>query len=73
MANSFEVGKSYSCRSLCNADCIWTFVVNKRTPKSITVQHRAETITRRVAIDSDGREYILPFGSYSMAPVLRAK
>lgn len=71
MAN-FEVGKEYYCSSACDHNCIWTFTVISRTDKSVRVQEPGEKpVTRRIK-SYDGVEFIRPFGSYSMAPILRA-
>jgi hypothetical protein len=34
----FEVGKTYSCRSACDYECVWNYEVVKRTDKSITIK-----------------------------------
>lgn len=33
----FEIGKTYSMRSICNQDCVWTYTVTARTAKTITI------------------------------------
>ena len=77
MANSikfFEVGKSYSMRSACDHDCVWTYKVIKRTKSTITLKSdRGELLRCRVKVsDILGAECCHPLGRYSMSPILRA-
>lgn len=76
---SFEIGKTYATRSLCDWDCIYRFIVTARSAKSVTIQSvggpdrkpYGET-TRRKLFESDGAEWVYPQGQYSMAPIIRA-
>lgn len=70
----FKPGTSYSCRSLTDHNCIWTFSISARTEKTVTLVDDTGFVMgrRAVKVDEDGDEYLLPIGSYSMAPVLRA-
>lgn len=68
---TFEVGGSYSARSACDHNTVWTFRVIKRTAKFVTIQHRDEVLRVGVKVDDQG-EWALPFGSFSMAPVIHA-
>lgn len=69
----FEEGAEYSARSFGDYDCVWTFLVLKRTAKFITISEASSDEILRVGVktDKDG-EWALPFGSYSLAPVIRA-
>jgi hypothetical protein len=67
----FEVGKTYSCRSICDYDCIFSFEVIARTEKTVTIKSAGRTVRRKVRL-SDGVECIDPHGRYSMSPVLFA-
>jgi hypothetical protein len=67
----FEVGKTYSTRSICDSECIFSFEVLKRTAKQITLKHHNEVFKRGVYI-YDGAEHCKPFGSYSMCPIIEA-
>jgi hypothetical protein len=67
----FEAGKTYSTRSVCDHDCIISVTIEKRTAKTVTATVRGEQKTFRVA-EYDGAEFIKPWGSYSMAPIVRA-
>lgn len=63
----FEAGKTYTTRSICGHDCIISVTITKRTAKTVTANGK----TFRVG-EYDGAEFIKPWGSYSMAPMIRA-
>lgn len=67
----FESGKTYTTRSICDHDCIIAVTIEKRTEKTITTTVRGERKTFRIGLH-DGVEFIKPWGSYSMAPMIRA-
>lgn len=69
MTMKFEAGNTYSTRSICNHDTVISITVISRTPKTIKT---ACGKTLRVA-EYDGYETVKPLGSYSMAPIIRAK
>lgn len=72
-AKTFKVGNTYSCRSVCDHDCIWTFTVQSRTTKFVTLLEAGTDDVRRVGVKVwRDAESCLPFGSFSMAPSLRA-
>lgn len=68
---TFEAGKIYATRSICDSECIFSFRVLKRTPKSVTVVVHGNTVRRGLTIQ-DGVEEFSPFGKYSMSPVIKA-
>lgn len=72
----FEIGKTYSMRSACDHNCIWTFTVAKRTACTVTLVDVDTNKTRNCRISkiysNNNSEAVLPLGNYSMAPVLRA-
>ena len=71
----FEVGKTYSMRSLGDHECVWTYTVTARTAQTITISDGKETKRCRVSKSISeyyGREFIYPLGQYSMAPSLEA-
>lgn len=71
----FEIGKTYSTRSICDHECVWNFTVVKRTASTITITDGKETKTCRIVknlSEYDGRETVRPLGNYSMCPLLRA-
>lgn len=72
MAKQFQIGTTYSTRSICDYDCIFRFTAIKRTAKTVTFQYHDRQLTRRVRLTDDGVEMVNPLGSYSMAPVISA-
>ena len=71
----FEIGKTYSMKSACDHNCIWTYTVTERTEKTVTLTDGKTTIKRRIIkglSEMNQTECVLPLGNYSMAPVLRA-
>lgn len=67
---TFQVGATYDTG---NADYVWTFTVVARTAKFITIRQHGDIEDRRVGVKVHaGREYALPLGSYSLAPVISA-
>ena len=68
---AFEVGKAYSTQSICDHNCVWTFVIIRRTGKTVSYRIDGEIVSRRVS-EFNGAEGFRPFGSYSMAPIVRA-
>ncbi len=68
---TFETGKTYTCTSVCDHECVWTFEVERRTAKSIWIRINGKLERRAVKV-WDGVEFFKPFGSYSMAPIVRA-
>ena len=72
----FEVNSVYEMRYIGDSDLRVEYIVIKRTAKTITFDRfkhpLLERFSRRVRLDSEGREYIVD-GSYSMAPSISAK
>ena len=72
-SNSFIVGETYSCRSACNYDTVYSWTVVRRTEKSIWIKDKFESEPSRVKIQkNDDGESAFPDGRYSMCPVIRA-
>lgn len=72
---TFEVGKTYSCKSACDQNCIWSYIVTARTAKTVTLSDGNKTIKCRIIAKlSEYRdaESVYPLGQYSMAPILSA-
>lgn len=71
----FEVGKSYSVRSICDHDCVWTYTVTNRTAATITIADGKEVkkcrINKKISEYRDS-ESVYPIGNYSMCPILSA-
>ena len=69
----FETGKTYTTRSACDYECIFEMKVLSRTEKSlkVLVDGKEKRVKVRVGFDQVD-EYVLPYGSYSMAPCFTA-
>jgi hypothetical protein len=68
----FEVGKTYSTRSICDHDCIYRMLVLSRTAKTIRVQvNGRDAQTLRPSIYRDA-EQVKPNGTYSMCLIIDA-
>lgn len=72
MTTTFEIGQTYSTRSLCDYDCIFTFKVIARTAKQVTLESNAWGVKKRGIKIYDGVETCSPLGTYSMSPTIRA-
>jgi hypothetical protein len=70
-AIKFQVGKTYSTRSTCDSECVFSFTILGRTAKTITTQVHDKTVRRGLSL-WDGVEEFKPFGTYSMCAVIRA-
>ena len=68
--NTFEIGKEYFSRSICNYDCIFTIKITGRTAKTVSYEYMGDSRRSKIRVDDSG-EYIQP-DRYSMAPVFRA-
>lgn len=68
----FEVGDELTARSAGDYDCVWRFTVTKRTARFITLEQDSGETMRVGVREHDGEEWASPFGSYSLAPVVRA-
>lgn len=72
-ARKFIVGRTYQCRSICDYECIYSFVVVARTDKTVSLKNSDGKVTRRkVRSYYDNSEACDPHGRYSMSPVLTA-
>lgn len=71
----FEIGAIYSMRSICDHNCVWTYIVKARTTCTITVTDGKEEKKLRInkkTSEYRGAETVYPLGQYSMAPSLTA-
>ena len=71
----FEIGATYSMRSACDHDCVWTYTVTARTAQTITITDGKDV--KKCRINKRASEYckaetVYPLGQYSMAPSLSA-
>lgn len=71
----FEIGSTYSMRSIMNHECVWRYTVTGRTAQTVTVTDGKETkrlrISHKYSTYRDA-ETVFPLGQYSMAPMLTA-
>lgn len=74
---TFKVGETYACRSICNHECIFSAKVIRRTAKTVTFEDEGRGIyTRRInqyLTVRNGNETVFPYGQYSMAPIFSAE
>ena len=68
---AFEVGATYSTRSVCDHDCVFSFTILKRSPKSVWVDVDGKVVRRAIEV-WQGTETFYPFGKYSMAAIISA-
>ena len=71
----FEIGQTYTMRSICNHEAIWSYTVTARTAQTITLTDGKETKRCRIskaATQYRDAETVYPLGQYSMAPSLTA-
>jgi hypothetical protein len=69
---TFEIGKKYYARSLCDHNCIFTVEVLARTAQTIKARVDGRDFkTLRIAVRG-GAERVRPHGSYSMACTIDA-
>lgn len=71
----FEIGSTYSMRSVCDHNCIWGYTVTERTAQTITVTDGKEIKKLRISKKYSqyrNAETVFPLGHYSMAPMLTA-
>lgn len=72
----FEIGKTYTTRSICDTNCIVSITVTARSACMITtVDEHGEV--QRLRISKKLSEYrnaetVYPWGQYSMAPMISA-
>ena len=72
-AHKFEIGQTYSTRSACDYEAVFSYRVIARTAKTVTLENRHGHVSRRgITTDGYGCEYCRPQGRYSMAPVITA-
>lgn len=67
----FKVGQTYSTRSICDHDCIFSFTITKRTAKTVSFLKDGREVRKGLGI-YDGKEQFSPHGSYSMSAVISA-
>jgi hypothetical protein len=72
MTTKFQVGRTYSTRSICDYDTIYRVTILSRTEKTVTIaDYNGKPVRRGISL-WDGVESIKPFGNYSMCAIIRA-
>lgn len=71
MTTKFNIGQTYSTRSIADYDTIHSFTILGRTDKTVRVVVDGKPATRRLSV-YEGVEQFKPFGSYSMCAIIRA-
>jgi hypothetical protein len=69
---TFNVNQTYSVKSICDSECVFSYTVIKRTAKRITIKDKFNRIEKRGISIINGQEICYPEGKYSMCPVIRA-
>ncbi len=73
----FEIGKTYSTRSICNNECVIAYTITGRTAATVTAtNNKGETARFRISkkhSEYRNAETFLPWGAYSMAPMISAE
>lgn len=73
----FEIGKTYSTRSICDNNCVIAYKIIARTAATVTaVNERGEAskfrINKKIS-EYRKAETFLPWGNYSMCPHITAE
>jgi hypothetical protein len=71
MTTQFQVGRTYSTRSICDHDTIFSFEILGRTAKTVIVKVCGKDVKRGIRV-YDGCEQFKPFSTYSMCAIIRA-
>jgi hypothetical protein len=69
---AFKVGETYSTRSACDHDCIFSYEVISRTAQFVTLKGSGDRVRRCKVRHWDNVEVCDPEGRYSMSPVVKA-
>lgn len=72
MTTQFQVGKTYSTRSICDHNCIHSFNILARAAKMVTVEVSGKIVKRGLSIYDDCEQFS-PYGSYSMSAIITAE
>jgi hypothetical protein len=65
---TFQIGQTYTTRSICDHNATFSITVKARTPAFIRTETGKFLRIKLV----DGIETVMPEGRYSMAPVIKA-
>jgi hypothetical protein len=71
MVHTINTGATITARSIGDWDCIFTAKVLERKGQFATIKIQGEVVRKKVQKDSEGNEYIMALGTYSMAPAFK--
>ena len=68
---TIQAGDELTARSISDWECIYRIKIESRNGNFVTVTGRGLPATRKKVYTSpiDGREYVMAYGKYSMAPI----
>lgn len=73
----FEIGKTYTTRSACDHNCVLKYTITARTASTVTAtDERGQSARFRISkkySEYRDAETFLPWGAYSMAPMISAE
>jgi hypothetical protein len=73
----FEIGRTYTTTSICNHDCELSYTITARTAETVTAtDNHGETHKFRISKKLStyrNAETFLPWGNYSMCPMISAE
>jgi hypothetical protein len=70
---TFQIGKTYSTRSIGDNDCVFSVTIASRTKATVTTTDGKKLGIARNETKWNDAETIFPLGRYSMAPAIQAK
>lgn len=73
MTATFQIGTTYTTRSACDYDTIYSWTVISRTAKRLTLEDRWGNQEKRGVYIWNGIEHCKPAGTFSMCPVITAE
>lgn len=73
VTTKFEVGQTYVMRWVTDSTLRSLYTVLARTAKTVTIESADGKVSQHRVTVFEGTERVMPFGRYSMAPVLNAE
>lgn len=68
MTTTIKANTTIKAQSICDSNCIFTAKVLERKNDWVTLLMDGKTFKKKVKKASDGSEYVMALGTYSMAP-----
>jgi hypothetical protein len=69
---TFEIGKTYSTKSICDNECIFSVTIASRTKSQVITTDGKRLGIAKKETQWNNAETIFPNGRYSMAPAIKA-